>query len=123
MGSRGCGELLGARQSGSIATVGFETYVRLLDEAVASARGEPVHNPIDPELTVDSPGFIPDDYVPDPGQRLDLYKRLSSAEDDDELRATLDEIADRFGPLPVVLTGSIVIAASLALASRATSLL
>ncbi len=97
---RGGGELLGARQSGSIATVGFETYVRLLDEAVAEAKGEPVHNPIDPELTVDMPGFIPDDYVPDPGHRLDLYKRLSSAEDDDDLRATLDEIADRFGPLP-----------------------
>jgi transcription-repair coupling factor (superfamily II helicase) len=97
---RGGGELLGARQSGSIAAVGFETYVRLLDEAVAEVKGEPVHQPLDPEPTVDVPGFIPDDYVPDPGQRLDLYKRLSSAEDDDELHALLDEIVDRYGPLP-----------------------
>ncbi|HTJ41120.1 MAG TPA: transcription-repair coupling factor [Kofleriaceae bacterium] len=106
---RGGGELLGAKQSGSIAAVGFETYVRLLDEAVAEVKGEPIHSLVDPELTVDHPGFIPDDYVPDPGQRLDLYKRLSSAEDDDEIRAVLDEIADRYGPLP----GDVIILADL----------
>jgi transcription-repair coupling factor (superfamily II helicase) len=106
---RGGGELLGAKQSGSIAAVGFETYVRLLDEAVAEVKGEPIHSLVDPELSVDHPGFIPDDYVPDPGQRLDLYKRLSSAEDDDEIRAVLDEIADRYGPLP----GDVIVLADL----------
>jgi transcription-repair coupling factor (superfamily II helicase) len=106
---RGGGELLGAKQSGSIAAVGFETYVRLLDEAVAEVKGEPIHSLVDPELTVDHPGFIPDDYVPDPGQRLDLYKRLSSAEDDDEIKAVLDEIADRYGPLP----GDVIVLADL----------
>jgi transcription-repair coupling factor (superfamily II helicase) len=97
---RGGGELLGAKQSGSIAAVGFEQYVRMLEESVAALRGQPVHHPVDPELTVDLPGYIPDDYVPDPGQRLDLYKRLSAIEDEDEARALLDELADRFGPLP-----------------------
>ncbi|MCA9678691.1 MAG: transcription-repair coupling factor, partial [Myxococcales bacterium] len=97
---RGGGELLGARQSGSIAAVGFEQYVRMLEEAVAELRGAPVHHAIDPELTVEVPGFIPDDYVPDTGQRLDLYKRLSSAEDEDEVRGLLDEITDRWGPAP-----------------------
>ncbi|MEZ4400087.1 MAG: transcription-repair coupling factor [Kofleriaceae bacterium] len=97
---RGGGELLGARQSGSIAAVGFDQYVRMLEEAVASLRGEPIHHPVDPELTVEVPGYIPDDYVPDPGQRLDLYKRLSAIDDEDEGKALLDELADRFGPLP-----------------------
>jgi transcription-repair coupling factor (superfamily II helicase) len=100
---RGGGEVLGPRQSGSIAAVGFDQYVRMLESAVAELRGEPVHHPIDPELTVEVPGFLPDDYVPDTGQRLDLYKRLSSAEDEEEVRALLAEIADRYGPPPADL--------------------
>ena len=61
------------------------------------------------QLTIDIPGFIPDDYVPDPGQRLELYKRLSAIEDDDELRTVMAEISDRYGPLPgdVVLLGEV----------------
>jgi transcription-repair coupling factor (superfamily II helicase) len=101
---RGGGELLGARQSGSIAAVGFDQYVRMLEQAVAQLRGEPIHDPIDPELTVETPGYIPDDYVPDPSQRLDLYKRLSSAGGDDELATIVDDLADRFGPIPIEVT-------------------
>ena len=97
---RGGGELLGDRQSGSIAAVGFDHYVRMLEVAVAELAGKPIHREIDPELAVDTPGFIPDDYVPDPGQRLDLYKRLSAIDSDDELAAVVGEIADRYGPLP-----------------------
>jgi len=106
---RGGGELLGAKQSGSIAAVGFDQYVRMLDAAVAELNGKPIHSEVDPELAIENPGFIPDDYVPDPGQRLELYKRLSGVEDDDELRAAMDEIADRYGPLPgdVVLLGEL----------------
>ncbi|MEO6775375.1 MAG: transcription-repair coupling factor [Kofleriaceae bacterium] len=106
---RGGGELLGAKQSGSIAAVGFDRYVKMLEVAVAELRGQPIHPEIDPELTVDLPGFIPDDYVPDPGQRLELYKRLSAVDDDDELRTVVAEISDRYGPLPgdVVLLGEL----------------
>jgi transcription-repair coupling factor (superfamily II helicase) len=97
---RGAGDLLGGRQSGMISAVGFDQYTRILEDAVAELRGEAIHRVRDPELTTDVPGFLPDDYVPDTGQRLDLYKRLSGAEDDDELAALADEIADRYGPLP-----------------------
>ncbi|HEX5063384.1 MAG TPA: DEAD/DEAH box helicase, partial [Kofleriaceae bacterium] len=97
---RGGGELLGAKQSGSIAAVGFDQYVKMLESAVAELRGEPIHSEVDPELTVEMPGFIPDDYVPDPGQRLELYKRLSAVVDDDELKSVMTEIADRYGPVP-----------------------
>ncbi len=97
---RGGGELLGAKQSGSIAAVGFDRYVKMLEAAVAELRGQPIHSEVDPELSVDMPGFIPDDYVPDPGQRLELYKRLSAVADDDELRTVMSEINDRYGPLP-----------------------
>ena len=106
---RGGGELLGAKQSGSIAAVGFDRYVKMLERAVSELRGEPIHDAVDPELVVDLPGFIPDDYVPDPGQRLELYKRLSAIEDDDELAAVMTEISDRYGPVPgdVVILGEL----------------
>jgi transcription-repair coupling factor (superfamily II helicase) len=106
---RGGGELLGAKQSGSIAAVGFDQYVKMLEAAVAELRGEPIHSEVDPELTIETPGFIPDDYVPDPGQRLELYKRLSAVGDDDELQSVMNEIADRYGPVP----GDVVLLAEL----------
>ena len=106
---RGGGELLGAKQSGSIAAVGFDQYVKMLEAAVAELGGKPIHSEIDPELSIETPGFIPDDYVPDPGQRLELYKRLSAVENDDELQAVMGEIADRYGPMPgdVMLLGEL----------------
>jgi len=97
---RGAGELLGERQHGSVAAVGFETYAKILEEAVAELKGEPIKPEFDPEITVDVPAFLPDDYVPDTGQRLDFYRRLAQATDEDSVRATLVELQDRYGPLP-----------------------
>ena len=106
---RGGGELLGAKQSGSIAAVGFDQYVHMLERAVAELGGKPIHSEVDPELSIETPGFIPDDYVPDPGQRLELYKRLSAVETDDDLAQVMAEISDRYGPWPgdVVLLGEL----------------
>ncbi len=76
---RGAGELLGARQqSGAVAAVGFETYARILEEAVAELRGraDPATSAI-PRSRSTCPAFLPDDYVPDTGQRLDFYRRLA----------------------------------------------
>jgi len=97
---RGAGDLLGAKQSGAIAAVGFETYTAMLEEAVASLKGEPIHEENDPELTCDSAGFIPDDYLPDVGQRLEFYRRLSSARDENEVGEIIVELTDRYGPPP-----------------------
>jgi transcription-repair coupling factor (superfamily II helicase) len=97
---RGAGELLGAKQSGNIAAVGFDAYIRLLEEAVGSLRGEPVRSERDPDLHVDASGYIPDSYVEDAGQRLDLYKRLADCRDRDEIDAILAEMHDRYGPEP-----------------------
>jgi transcription-repair coupling factor (superfamily II helicase) len=97
---RGAGELLGERQHGAVAAVGFDTYARILEEAVAELRGEPIKAEHDPEISVDVPAFLPDDYLPDTGQRLDFYRRLAQARDEDDVRATLAELEDRYGPLP-----------------------
>ena len=124
---RGGGELLGAKQSGAIAAVGFDAYAHMLAEAVAelAGKGSPaLARARDPELNVDVPGFIPDDYVPDTGQRLDLYKRLSDAEDEDEVKLLLDEIADRYGNMPdeVAILGDLMVLKVHARALRAQSL-
>jgi transcription-repair coupling factor (superfamily II helicase) len=97
---RGAGEILGDRQSGLLAAVGFDTYTRILEEAVAELRGQPIRSEFDPEIAVDVPAFLPDDYIPDTGQRLDFYRRLAQARDEGEVRETLAELEDRYGPLP-----------------------
>ncbi len=102
---RGAGNILGAEQSGHIAAVGFDLYSRLLAEAVEEARARREGRPLVRELpsaVVDLPveAHLPEGYVPDEAQRLDLYRRLARARtgaDLDELRA---ELLDRFGPLP-----------------------
>ena len=108
---RGAGELLGERQHGAVASVGFETYARILEEAVAELRGEPIKQEHDPEISVDVPAFLPDDFVPDAGQRLDFYRRLARARDEDDVRATLAELEDRYGALPeeALLLGEVMI--------------
>jgi transcription-repair coupling factor (superfamily II helicase) len=112
---RGAGDLLGSRQSGSIAQIGFELYTRMLEEAVAELRGQPIVRPADPDLTCDLPGYIPDDYLPDTGQRLDFYRRLSVAEDEEEIAAVLSEIRDRYGNPPdeVAVLGDIMVVRAL----------
>ena len=97
---RGAGEILGDRQSGLLAAVGFDTYTHILEEAVAELRGQPIRGEFDPEIAVDVPAFLPDDYIPDTGQRLDFYRRLAQGRDQGEVRETLAELEDRYGPLP-----------------------
>ncbi len=112
---RGAGDLLGAKQSGTIAHIGFELYTRMLEEAVAELRGQPITRPLDPDLTCDLPAFIPDDYLPDTGQRLDFYRRLSVAEDEEEIAAVLSEISDRYGAPPeeVAVLGDVMVVKAL----------
>lgn len=114
---RGAGDLLGGRQSGQIAAVGFEMYSRLLQEAVAELKGEPIQRECDPEIKTQVEAYIPDDYVEEMGQRLDLYKRLSDASrDEGDIGELLREIADRYGPLPteVEVLGDLMIIKGLA---------
>src|SRR5690606_25864789 len=76
---RGAGDLLGAEQSGTVASVGLELFSRMLEEAAAELRGEESVHDIEPELSFDVEALLPDTYVDDVGVRLSLYKRLASA--------------------------------------------
>jgi transcription-repair coupling factor (superfamily II helicase) len=98
---RGAGDLLGAEQSGNLASVGLDLFVQMLEEAVAELRGETVVHEVDPELTLDLEHYLPDDYVSDVGLRLSLYKRFASAEDEDTVADIANEMEDRFGLPPL----------------------
>src|SRR5262249_12019332 len=97
---RGSGDLLGAEQSGNVASVGFELFCQMLDEAVHELRGEPVVHNVDPELSFDADALLPEDYVADVGVRLSLYKRLASAASAEDVQDMASEVEDRFGPPP-----------------------
>jgi transcription-repair coupling factor (superfamily II helicase) len=97
---RGAGDLLGAEQSGNVASVGFDMFCRMLDEAVHEMRGEDVVHEVDPELSVDAEALLPDDYVGDVGVRLSFYKRLASAVDEAHVSEIAAEIEDRYGAPP-----------------------
>ena len=103
--ARGAGNLLGDEQSGHVREVGFELYRDMLDEAVAELRGriagEEVGDKLQPRIDLDVPARLPDDYVSDMHERLRLYRRASGADDEDSVTGLSEEIADRFGPLPV----------------------
>ncbi|MDB6163488.1 MAG: mfd, partial [Xanthomonadaceae bacterium] len=102
---RGAGELLGEDQSGQMAEVGFTLYTELLERAVRSIRQGKLpdvdaQGPRGAEVELNIPSLIPHDYLPDVHARLTLYKRISSARDNDELRELQVEMIDRFGLLP-----------------------
>jgi transcription-repair coupling factor (superfamily II helicase) len=97
---RGAGNLLGADQSGFIAAVGFETYLRLLEETIAGLKGEEERPAVLPELAFDADAFLPDRYVADAQQKLALYRRLSRLRDPLAIEDFRAELQDRYGPLP-----------------------
>jgi len=97
---RGAGNILGVSQSGQIADVGYDMYLDLLQKAVEELKGMPVTEEIDPEVNLRIPAFIPEEYIPDPGQRLEIYRRMSRARDNEEQEAMREELLDRFGEFP-----------------------
>jgi transcription-repair coupling factor (superfamily II helicase) len=97
---RGAGNLLGAQQHGHIAAVGYDLYSKLLAEAVQELRGDKAGVVVEPVISVQVEGFLPEEYVPEVNQRLALYKRLAGAAGGDELADLRAELQDRFGPLP-----------------------
>ena len=97
---RGAGDLLGARQAGQVAAIGFEMYTELLEETVRELQGQDPQERIDPEVRLGLSAFLPESYVADPNQRLVLYRKLAAAHDDMEIYQAADELRDRYGELP-----------------------
>ena len=105
---RGAGDLLGGKQSGPIAAIGFELYTELLEETIDRLRGKEREEQIDPEIRLGLSAFLAEKYLPDPNQRLQFYQRMAKAENDEELFDLVEELRDRYGEPP--LAGELLIA-------------
>ena len=98
---RGAGNLLGQEQHGFIAEVGFETYIRLVKEAVEELRGGPTDKPIQPRVEIGVDAYLPEDYIQDGLTRISLYQRIARIASRAEVESISQELEDRFGPVPV----------------------
>lgn len=97
---RGAGTALGASQSGHIAAVGYDMFLKLLDQAVKDLKGEESVAPLDPEINAAMSSGFPEEYIESVEQRLTLYRRLSRLSDLSDVADMKKELADRYGPLP-----------------------
>jgi transcription-repair coupling factor (superfamily II helicase) len=113
---RGAGNLLGAEQSGQIADVGFDLYVRMVGEAVAEYRGEAEHEPAEMRVELPVDAHLPHDYVPSERLRLEAYRRLSEAADAAAVEAVAEELRDRYGEPPEPVQNLLAVARLRALA-------
>jgi transcription-repair coupling factor (superfamily II helicase) len=98
---RGAGNLLGPEQSGFVHAVGFDLYLRMLEETVKRVqRGADAPPPPPADVSMDVPCYLPDDFIASPDAKLDLYRRLAAAPSVAAIEGLRDEVRDRFGPLP-----------------------
>jgi len=97
---RGAGNLLGGEQSGQIDTIGFELYMKLLEQTVRELKGEEIEDDVRATVNLRVDLKIDESYVGDMNQRLMLYRKVAAARHDEEIDRVLEEAADRYGPLP-----------------------
>ena len=97
---RGAGNLLGEQQHGHMEAVGYDLYCKMLNEAVKSAKGETVEESFDTSIDIELDAYIPNGYIANEYQKLDIYKRIAAIENEEEKDEMLDELIDRFGEPP-----------------------
>ena len=100
---RGAGNLLGAEQHGHIASIGFSLYCKLLENAIEELKGEKDENKKEVEIDLNEDAYLPDDYISDPKQKIDIYKKIMKADNEDAIMDIIDELIDRFGDPPEVV--------------------
>ena len=97
---RGAGNLLGKEQSGDIYSVGFDLYLRLLEEAVERLQNAGYEPETEPVIELEYTGFIPDSYIRVPETKMEVYKKIAAVRTAEELDRLYAELSDRFGPVP-----------------------
>ncbi len=116
---RGAGNLLGQQQSGHAHAVGFDLYLRWLEESVEALRGSDQQQAeVPPEVVLDLPAHLPDAYLPDDAIKLEIYRRLARAGSSDEITELRDELRERFGPPPAEASNLLDLARIRALGAR-----
>ena len=97
---RGAGNLLGGEQSGHIESIGFDLYVKLLEQTVRELKGEEIEDEVRAAVNLNLDLKIDERYIPDMNQRLMVYRRVAAARTETDLTDVLDELCDRYGPIP-----------------------
>ncbi|WP_163511419.1 transcription-repair coupling factor [Fodinicola acaciae] len=97
---RGAGNLLGGEQSGHVANIGFDLYVRLVGEAVQEFKGDKEVEQAEVKVDLPVTAHLPHEYVPAERLRMETYRKLASVQSDEELQALREEVVDRYGPMP-----------------------
>lgn len=97
---RGAGNLLGAEQHGHMEAVGYDLYCKMLNEAVKHLKGEMEEDVYTTTIDINVDAYIPDSYIPNEYQKLDIYKRIAGIENEEEMDDMLEELIDRFGDIP-----------------------
>jgi transcription-repair coupling factor (superfamily II helicase) len=100
---RGAGNLLGGEQSGTIDAVGFEMYMKLLEETIRELKGEDLEDDVRATVNLKVDFRLDERYVPDMNQRLMIYRRIAGARSEDEIGRIVDEVRDRYGPTPTAV--------------------
>ena len=118
---RGAGNLLGGEQSGHIADVGFDLYVRLVGEAVAEFKGDGAEELSEVRIELPVDAHLPHDYIGSERLRLEIYKRLAEVRSDEDVDAIEEELKDRYGDLPIVV-GSLLLVARFRARARAAGI-
>ena len=116
---RGAGNLLGAEQHGYIESVGYDLYVKLLNEAVLEERGDPAAERFESQIVIAVSAHIPEYYIKSSAARMEMYKKISFIETKEERDDLYDEFADRFGDVPKTVERLMDVALAKALAERA----
>ncbi|MBR6873660.1 MAG: transcription-repair coupling factor [Ruminococcus sp.] len=116
---RGAGSVLSARQHGHMEAVGYDMYLRLLNEVIAEQQGlELPHSPEDCLVDISINAYIPETYIESLPRRIDAYRRIASIVNDEDSRDVIDELIDRFGDPPASVTGLVNVALIRSIASR-----
>ena len=107
---RGAGDILGAQQHGHLDAVGYELYIKLLNEAVVEEKGGTVEVKPECTVTLDFNAYIPESYISYPAQRMSIYKRIAMIENRDDMNDIGDEMTDRYGDIPPAVENLLIIA-------------
>lgn len=97
---RGAGSMIGEIQSGHLEQVGYDTYCTLLDEVVKEMQGVEVEPEIDIQIDLNVTSYIPDEYIPDSAQKIEVYQNIALCKKEEDIQNVVDEIIDRFGNMP-----------------------
>ena len=116
---RGAGNLLGEAQSGHMEAVGYDLYCKMLNEAVLRLKGGEVEESFNTSIDLNIDAYIPESYIRNEYQKLDIYKRIAAIENEEELDDMTEELIDRFGDIPKKVQQLLHIAALKALAHSA----